>query len=118
MDDNERYLENCLSFECETNCDTPYINCARFATKYGEVEIDRDTTEYSYYEDEGRMTMDWVGLYIWGEEGANYNIPWDIFDGAVLLGLYIEDDAPEDYRFSCSKCESGLNNIAIQRTEG
>ena len=102
MSDNERYLEDCLSFVCETNCDTPYVNCARFATKYGEIEIDRDTTEYSYYEDESRMTMDWVGLYIWDDDkGANYNIPWDIFDGAVLLELEIEDDAPGNYYLNC-----------------
>ena len=83
----------------ETNCPTPYVNTAQFMTKYGELIIDRDRTEWSYNEADNIMTMEWIGCYIWDGETENYDIPAGAFDTAVLNSIEIEDDAPEDIVF-------------------
>jgi len=90
-----------IFFECETNCDLPYINEAILRTKDGcEVIIDRDHTEFTYDEDAGKMWMEWRDIYIWDGNMPNYNVPENLFsDGTYIECLEVEDDAPEDYEF-------------------
>lgn len=89
-----------LTITAITNHDTPYLNTLTLLTDDGKyVVLDRQCTEYTYDKITGRMTMDWVNLYIWDGETENYNIPDDIFDNAIVTKIEVEDDAPAGYTF-------------------
>ena len=92
-----------LTFIAETNYSVPYINTAIFETKYGDIIIDRQRTEWTYDNTNGLMTMEWSGCYIWDGETKNYNIPIDVLKSARLKKIEIEDDAPTDIFFKVNK---------------
>ena len=113
-----------ISFNCTTNVGIPYINIATFLKKDGtRVVVDREITEYTYDKKTGKMSMEWRGCYIWDGESESYDFPYDIFNGAVLESLEIEDDAPEKYAFTCDRCyvDTGFTSkevpVKIKKTE-
>ena len=96
-----------FSFECNSNFDTPMINAAVFETPYGEMRIDRDTTNYSF--EDGVLSMDWeqpylLNIYDVGMEEESHYIRVDLFKDATLKALELEDDAYlecENYYCDC-----------------
>ena len=104
-----------MEFHHITNHEYPYINVAHFLTRDNkEVILDRTRTGYSYDEKTGKMSMDWSGIYIWDGENENFDIPDGFLNGATLLCLEVEDDAPEGYEFRCVGCNADGENIQIQ----
>ena len=93
-----------ISFECISNTDVPWINTAKFITDKGEITIDRNHTEYGYNPVTRTLLMHWKLPYIWDGEEANYDIPEDFFEHAVLKELEVEDDAPAGYEIKCIHC--------------
>ena len=61
-----------------------------------EITLDRDQTEYTVNED-GTMTMEWLGVYIWNGENPDYTISKDMMNGAKIISIDIEEDADPDY---------------------
>ena len=72
----------------------PYINYVRVLYDGNVLTIDRDATYYTV--ENNRISMDWAGLYIWDGDRANYDLPDGIAD-APIVGISIEDDAPDGY---------------------
>ena len=86
-----------INFEGTTNKDYLMVNTARFRYPDGrEVTIDRDATYYDI--ENGKLSMEWCGCYIWDED-AQYLTEEDAEElaKAELIGLELEDDADEDY---------------------
>lgn len=94
-----------LYFAVTQNNEMPYFNTAKFFFKDGaSITIDRNTTEYCYDETLGILEMDWSELYEWNGEKENYDYDFELLEKAEKVELYIDDDAPEDYRCSTAKC--------------
>ena len=90
-----------LHIVCSSNDSYPYINTALVTLENGEqITIDRHTTEYDYYPEEGIMDIMWCGLYVWDGENE-CPVPEDLFDGQYKFELEIEDDAPDGYVCEC-----------------
>ena len=89
---------------CETNAKLAMVNTATFKLANGDtVVIDRDVTEYgfTYYTgaSEGYfLDMTWKNCYIWNGDYPFYGIEANDFEGAELVSLDVEDDAPKDYK--------------------
>lgn len=80
--------------------DVPYINLMTLLVNGKKfIALDRDRTEYDFDRETGRLDMTWLGLYIWDGEEPNYDVSEELFDNAEIVGIEIEDDAPEDYEF-------------------
>jgi len=91
-----------INFEGTTNKDYLMVNTARFRYPDGrEVTIDRDATYYDI--EDGSLSMEWCGCYIWNEEDEAPEPRYltaedaDELAKAELIGLELEDDADEDY---------------------
>ena len=109
-----------LYFDGKTNKDYCMVNNAIFKTSDGNIiKIDRDET-YSSVEN-GILSMEWRGIYIWNSDTGeqNYDIPKEVFENAELVELELEDDAPdEDYnieitewstnRYDCEELEVAI----------
>lgn len=93
-----------ISFRAKTNKDYVMVNTAVFELKCGiRVTVDRDRTEWGITD--GILEMDWSECYLWevndigvfdtpaylNEYGA------ELFEGAKLVALNLEDDADSDY---------------------
>ena len=96
-----------LYFKGHINGKYPYINTITFRTASGGlIVIDRDETDYTI-ETDGSFTMEWSGVYIWNGEEPDYlyydNEDEDIFVGAIIESLDIEDDAPEGYKMTITE---------------
>lgn len=79
------------------NCKGPWGNTISVKLKDGrEIVLDRDQTEYTVNED-GTMTMEWLGVYIWNGENPDYDISEDMMNGAKIISIEIEEDADPDY---------------------
>lgn len=101
-----------LEFICKQNIEDPYINGAVFRLKDGSiVRIDRERTGYDM--EDGILNMGWSGLYIWDGENADYDIPEDFLEGASLIEMEVEDDAPEGYEFECIICAVDGKRIPV-----
>jgi len=88
-----------------TNDTMPWINVMRIRTFDGrEIVLDRDRTETYQTEKENLVDVIWRGVYIWDGSKENYELPKDIFNGAVVETVEIEDDAPEEYYFDPVSC--------------
>lgn len=93
-----------ICFTAKTNKDYVMINTAVFQLKCGiRVTVDRDRTEWGI--EDGKLAMEWRECYLWevndigvfdapaylNEYGA------ELFEGAKLVELNLEDDADSDY---------------------
>lgn len=94
-----------IYFECKTNHQIPYINIMTIISPEGnEIVIDRDTTEFSFDENNNKMKMEWINPYIWDGEKPDYRIPDNVFKkGCFVKEIEIEDDAPEGYECHIDK---------------
>ena len=75
-----------------------WVNTARFRFDDGrEIIIDRDATRWSIYDDS--LEMSWRNCYIYDpkNETYDYSVKAKDLEGATLLALDIEDEAPMDY---------------------
>ena len=95
-----------LYIEAFTNDSTPWLNVMHLKTADGKVlTLDRDTTQVWKYE-KNYASIIWRGVYQWNGEKENYDLPKDIFKGAIVEDIEIEDDAPEDYCFKPVSCSA------------
>ncbi len=97
-----------------TNSELPYINSVTLLAKDGrEVVLDRSTTEFDFDDDVEILSMFWLDLYIWTGEAEDHNVPEELFDGAVVINVDIEDDAPEDYFFELKEFHAAGRSIPV-----
>ena len=95
-----------LYFKCTNSDVSVWINSIKFELSDGEeLIIDRDRTEWSF-DDDGTCSMTWLGCYIWNGEEEDYNIHAKDLDGAEIISIDIEDDAPIGYEFSILEWEA------------
>ncbi len=79
--------------------DVPYLNLAVFRLPDGKrIRVDRDETDYDF--EDGDLSMEWRGCYVWDGEKPDYDITPEALKDAVLEEVEIEDDAPEGYSFT------------------
>lgn len=112
-----------LNFIGKTNKEYCMVNKLILRLKDGrEVGIDRDTT---YFEiDDGNLDMDWDDCYIWDhidfkEDGKYYlsDKDKDLFIGAEVIELELEDDADEDYKVEIESVSIAGNIIVCNRAK-
>lgn len=89
-----------LYFSGTTNHDYCMINMAYFITKdERRIGVDRMETDYSIKN--GKITMEWRGLYAWEVGGKGKVIPLkeikNLLMDATLEYLELEDDSDADY---------------------
>jgi len=95
-----------IEFDCVSNdTSTVYVNSASFKLDCGKiVTVDRDLTRISR-SDNGHISMAWSEIYIWDGENEIRDIE-DLFSkGATLVGIEIEDDAPDGYNIEAISCK-------------
>lgn len=84
-----------LYFGCCTNKDYVMVNNAIFVDNEGkEYCVDREWTYYT--NEEGELSMDWGGLYLWDGEDE-HEITEELAMKLDFDHLELEDDADEDY---------------------
>ena len=89
-----RWYEAC--FTGKTN-DQPYINWIKVRLADGRVVVlDRVTTLYNDPGKEQILDMSWEALYLWDGKVEDYAVDVN-FNGAEVVFVYVEDDAPEEY---------------------
>ena len=75
-----------------------YLNTITIKRNDGKiVVIDRDETNYSI--ENGHIDILFRGVYEWKDDKIypNNNDVEKLYNGALVVGFDIEDDAPEDY---------------------
>ena len=75
-----------------------YLNTITIKRNDGKiVVIDRDETNYSI--ENGSIDILFRGVYEWKDDKIypNNNDAEKLYNGALVVGFDIEDDAPEDY---------------------
>ena len=75
-----------------------YLNTITIKRNDGKtVIIDRDETNYSI--ENGHIDILFRGVYEWKDDKIypNNNDTEKLYNGALVVGFDIEDDAPEDY---------------------
>lgn len=85
-----------LGFVVESNCDTPYVNYAKFKYRGREMLVDRWETDYSYLPKQNILEMEWILPHEWYKEQM-LPLPDDFYEAAEFIGFVVEDDAPEGY---------------------
>lgn len=81
------------------DCKGVWVNAAIVELADGRtVTVDRDETEFTV--DNGNVSMQWNNCYIWDGEQAEYNITEEMFEGARVKEIEVEDDADEEYDIS------------------
>ena len=95
-----------LYFKCINSDTNTWVNNITVELLDGEeLIIDRDQTEWSFNDDD-TCSMTWLGCYIWNGEEEDYNIRAKDLDGAEIISIDIEDDAPIGYEFSILEWEA------------
>ena len=90
-----------LGFKGKTNSEFIYVNYITFEFKDGrQVNIDRNRTEYVI--DNGGFEMIWKGIYIWDGKKHDYKLDTKLFDGAKIVHIDIDDEAPSNYGIDIS----------------
>ena len=90
----------------KTNSEKHWLNEMHIRTSDGrKIVIDRDS-DYDFWYDEYDKAgcLVWRGIYQWDGENEIRDLSIDLFKGAVIEEIVIEDDAPEDYYFKPLRC--------------
>ena len=87
-----------LKFKGKTNEPYQYIKNITFKLKDDSfVRVSRNRTDYTI--DNGHFDMIWRGVYAYGRKGNDYTIPSKAFNGAEIIDVTVDDDAPSGYLF-------------------
>lgn len=91
---------------CRTNYSIPWLNEMVLKTADGKrIIIDRERTEFWDDKELGITRIVWHNIYRWDEvEEKEYELTEEVFKGATVEEIEVEDDAPEDYIFEPLEC--------------
>lgn len=95
-----------ICIDAKTNSSVPYLNEMHIRTADGrEVIIDRDQDADFWSNATNTIGhIVWRGIYQWDGEKENYDLSKDLFRGAVIEEIEVEDDAPKGYYFDPFAC--------------
>lgn len=109
-----------ILIKCKTNYSVPWLNEMILKTADGKrIVIDRDRTEFWNDEEPGITNIIWHDIYRWDEvEEKEYELTEELFKGAAIEEIEVEDDAPKDYIFEPLDCHAfGFPHTKYDRCE-